>query len=551
MHWKHALAGLAAMLTVAQSKIVELDWDITYTTANPDGLMERQVVGVNGKWPIPPIEANTGDIVRINAHNSLDWVTSLHAHGLHQNGTVDQDGAPFVTECGIPPGDSRTYEYHLDQSGTYWIHSHVMGQYMDGLRTPFIIHNTEDPYQGKYDEDITVTVSDWYHNDSRINAAWFLSTANPDADEPIPQSAVIGDQQNPSYSFEPGKTYRLRVINMSGFLTFYFSIDGHDFDIIEVDGEYTHPYNAKNVYLSVAQRMSILVKAKESTNLNYNMHFDMDYTQMDDPPKDLQVNYTAPIYYDRSHDKFAPSEDIAIKSKFDDFNLRSFWNMNAVDPDSQYNITIEQQFTTDGLNRGMVNRIPFIGSPTPTLFTELTTGELANDARVYGPQGNAYITKHLDMVEIVVNNFDGDAHPFHLHGHKFQIVARSTEQNQWYDGVNKVGKWNTESPVQRDTIRVQGYGFAVIRYRSDNPGTWLFHCHIDWHFLSGMGVVMVENPDQAQQSMPIDPKLAQQCIQQGLFASGNAAGKEGLDLAGAPSGIYLPKDKPLLTPDDS
>lgn len=92
---------------------------------------------------MPTIEAEKGDTVVINVRNKLhDWVTTLHAHGLYQNGTGYQDGAPGVTEwydntciydmycllyhSGIPPGASRTYEYNLgDQTGTYWIHGHV------------------------------------------------------------------------------------------------------------------------------------------------------------------------------------------------------------------------------------------------------------------------------------------------------------------------------------------------------------------------------------------------------------------------------------------
>ncbi|KAI8149479.1 Cupredoxin [Fennellomyces sp. T-0311] len=532
------------------SKHIVHDWNISYVNVNPDGKFERKVIGVNGQWPLPIVEAKLGDTVIIHAHNTLDWPTSLHAHGLYQNGSAQQDGAYAVTECGIPPGASRTYEYKIEQVGTYWIHSHVQAQYLDGLRTPFIIHDPEDPYRNNYDEEIVITLSDWYHKDSRTNAKWFLSKENPDADEPVPQSGLISDQLNPSYKFEPGKTYRLRIINISGFITYYFSIDGHEFDIIEVDGAYTEPYRAKNVYLTAAQRMSVLIKAKDTTDVNYLIHADMDANQLDDIPDDLQLNLTALLYYDASHDNFAPSEDIGLKSAFDDFNLRSLANVHAVEPDATLNLTVEQQVVTDGLNRGMINRIPFISSPTPTLFTELTTGILANNSKVYGPQGNAYITKHLDMIELVVNNYDEDGHPFHMHGHKFQVVARSTEEYQWYDGVNRVGKWNLEKPVYRDTIRVQGYGFAVLRYRSDNPGAWLFHCHIDWHFFSGMGVVLIEAPDQAQKRMSVDPLLAEQCRQQGMFSSGNAAGKKGLDLSGAPSGIYLPEDKPLIPPDD-
>src|SRR5438105_1489947 len=41
----------------------------------------------------------------------------------------------------IPPGQSLTYNYTVQQNGTFWIHSHIGGQYPDGLRSAFIIKN--------------------------------------------------------------------------------------------------------------------------------------------------------------------------------------------------------------------------------------------------------------------------------------------------------------------------------------------------------------------------------------------------------------------------
>ena len=40
--------------------------------------------------------------------------------------------------------------------------THDMGQYPDGLRGPLIIHDPNDPYAGKYDEERVLSVSDWY-----------------------------------------------------------------------------------------------------------------------------------------------------------------------------------------------------------------------------------------------------------------------------------------------------------------------------------------------------------------------------------------------------
>jgi iron transport multicopper oxidase len=50
----------------------------------------------------------------------------------------------------------------------------------------------------------------------------------------------VGFNENATLPFQPGKTYRLRVVNTSTFSMFYFWIDGHDMEIIEVDGVSVH-----------------------------------------------------------------------------------------------------------------------------------------------------------------------------------------------------------------------------------------------------------------------------------------------------------------------
>ena len=78
--------------------------------------------------------------------------------------------------------------------------------------------------------------TDWYHDQSSDLLDSFLNQYNPTGAEPVPQSGLIKRTPNPSFNFVPGKTYRLRLINMSGFSMFYVSIDGHDLDVIEIDG---------------------------------------------------------------------------------------------------------------------------------------------------------------------------------------------------------------------------------------------------------------------------------------------------------------------------
>ena len=79
---------------------------------------------------------------------------------MFQNGTNWADGPQGVTQCGIPPGSSFTYNFTLEQNGTYWIHSHTLGQFPDGLRTPFVIHAKNETYT--YDAEYTVCRTHWY-----------------------------------------------------------------------------------------------------------------------------------------------------------------------------------------------------------------------------------------------------------------------------------------------------------------------------------------------------------------------------------------------------
>ena len=53
-------------------------------------------------------------------------------------------------------------------------------------------------------------------------------------------------------------------------------------------------------------------------------------------------------------------------------------------------------------------------------------------------------------------------------------------------------KESGQVPMTRDSINIEGHSYAVIRFRSDSPGLWLLHCHVDWHMVKGLGVVLQE-----------------------------------------------------------
>ena len=176
----------------------------------------------------------------------------------------------------------------IDQPGTYWYHSHTKGQYPDGWRGQFVVHDPENPYRDQFDEEVALTVSDWYHDHMPDLLSRFISFTNPTGAEPVPNAALMNDTQNLTISVEPGKTYFFRLTNIGAFAGQYFWIEGHTMRIIEVDGVYTDAAEADMIYLTAAQRYGFLVTAKDDASANFAIVGSMDeVSYLRTPDRDL------------------------------------------------------------------------------------------------------------------------------------------------------------------------------------------------------------------------------------------------------------------------
>jgi iron transport multicopper oxidase len=171
------------------------------------------------------------------------------------------------------------------------------------------------------------------------------------------------------------------------------------------------------------------------------------------------------------------------------------------------------------------NKLTYVAPKVPSLYTALSVGkEHAADPRPYGTFTLPHILKHNQVIEIILNNEDDGKHPLHLHGHNFQLVHRSGEDAGAYDPSSK-DLDIPESPMRRDTVVVEPNGNLVLRFRSDNPGVWLFHCHIEWHMDQGLITTLVEAPDALQGlADELPANHLQACKVGGVPTSGNAAG---------------------------
>lgn len=546
-----ALSWLALSTVICQAKTVTKDFNVTWVTGNPDGLFDRKIIGINGQWPLPVIDVDKGDQLIVNVYNGLgDRSTSIHWHGMFQNGTNEMDGPSMVTQCPIPPGSSFTYNFTVNQNGTYWYHCHTDYCYPDGYRQALIVHDKDAYFTDLYDAEYTITMSDWYHDMVDHLATSFVSVYNPTGAEPIPDAFLVNDSIGSSFPVEPNKTYLLRLINMAAFVGQYFYIEGHDFEIVEVDGVYTDPTPASLIYISVAQRYSILVKTKNTTDANYGMVTVADWNLLDTIPPTLQLNNTNWLEYNKS----APhtpavvnSTDTIVLNPLDDKTLVPNDRMPLLpEPDLEINVTVIMQNLDTGANFAFLNNITYTKPKVPTLYTVLSAGNESENAAVYGEFTHSVVLEHNQVVQIVLNNGDTGNHPFHLHGHNFQVIDRQPDYGpHYYDFLNgdpvPYDPSNhtafPEFPIRRDVLVLPPQGYFVVRFVADNPGVWFFHCHIDWHLSTGLGMLMIEAPTQLQERMTIPKDHLDACKAANVPTVGNAAGRTGaeiLDLKGEP-----------------
>ena len=139
----------------------EFDLTIAETPVNFTGT-SRLATTINGSIPAPTLRWREGDTVTLRVTNRLAEDTSIHWHGILL--PYQMDGVPGISFKGILPGETFTYRFKVQQTGTYWYHSHSGMQEQTGMYGAIVI----DPARGesiRADRDYVVQLSDWTDED--------------------------------------------------------------------------------------------------------------------------------------------------------------------------------------------------------------------------------------------------------------------------------------------------------------------------------------------------------------------------------------------------
>ncbi|KAK2736808.1 laccase, multicopper oxidase, benzenediol:oxygen oxidorectuctase [Onygenales sp. PD_40] len=472
-------------------------------TLAPDGV-EREVLAFNGTYPGPLIEANWGDTLIIHVKNDMEHNgTAIHWHGIRQLNSNDQDGVPGVTQCAIAPGETYTYKFQATQYGTSWYHSHFSAQLGDGLYGPLVIHG---PATANYDIDLgPIHITEWFHETS-----WVLwERHNKNGGIPLRPNAVAENglingtnvfpcdkEEDPNCTdsgkrsettFVPGKKHRIRVIDSQVDGWMRFSIDGHKLTVIAADFVPIVPYEAESIVLAPGQRYDVIVEANQAVD-NYWMRaiYVTGCNQLTVDNNDISgiIRYEgADTTVDPTTERWADIPNECADEPYD--NLVPYVQKNVGEAEQQETLKIGWFYEWDLVFHWAINTKHLMldwGQPT-NKFVYNNDSNYPDNYAIHKLTSTDKWTYWVIQDLAIVNAY----HPFHLHGHDFSILAQG--KGVFTKATVPV---NRRNPPRRDTATMPGTGYIVIAFETDNPGSWLMHCHIAWHASQSMAMQFVE-----------------------------------------------------------
>ncbi|KAG2336509.1 laccase [Suillus weaverae] len=466
---------------------------ISNKVISPDGFA-RSATLAGGTFPGPIIAATKGEHFAINVVNRLTndemlKSTSVHWHGISQNGTNYVDGVSFVTQCPIAQNHSFLHSFEArNQAGTFWYHSHYATQQCDGLRGALIIYDPEDPLSYLYDVDdetTVITLADWYHVVAPVLSHIIGTNANSTLINGLGRYQGGPNSDLAVVSVEYGKRYRLRIIAMSCDPNFLFSIDKHNLTIIEADGQLTQPLLVDSLQILAGQRYSAVLVANQPVD-NY-------WIRALPSTPGLSFNNgqsSAILRYNGAPVAEPTTNQTKSIMQLVENNLHAFINPGAPGIPEYGKADINLRMVVN--NTGgiySINGATYKPPTVPVLLQILSGAQHATDLL---PAGSVYVLEANKVVELTMLAVTvGGPHPIHIHGHSFDVVQSAG--NSSFNYVNPVRRDVVSSGLQNQQM--------VIRWVTDNSGPWFLHCHIDWHLDAGFAVVMAESPSDTQKHL--------------------------------------------------
>lgn len=411
----------------------------------PEGYGETGLWTFGGSLPGTELRFRQGDQLAIRVQNDLPQATSVHWHGLHVPNAMD--GVPDLTQTPIEPGQTFDYEFDLPDAGTYWYHSHQQSteQVERGLYGAIVIEEADGP---DVDADLTLVLDDILLTPEAKLAEDFDNPGGASHGGRLGNLILTNGTIDWRQTAHSGDRLRLRLINAATARVFQLGLSGMQGWVVAYDGmplvapqPVTEPFP-----LAPAQRIDLIVDVQADPGMQAHLvQYERDggYSQasFDISGRSASAARPAPMPLPMNPGWTAP--DLANAQNID---MRLEGGMMG-----QMRAATFQGETMDTralMQQGQFWALNGTAGMTDTPLARLSSGESAR---------------------MSLSNDTAFPHAMHLHGMHFAEIAP--------DG---------SFGALRDTILVMPRAAQDIAFVADNPGKWLFHCHMLSHQATGM-----------------------------------------------------------------
>jgi len=394
-----------------------------------------------GDGEVPPVlRLRRGDPFALRLDNRLDEPTTIHWHGLRIDNRMD--GVPFLTQPYVYGGDGFDYAFTPPDAGTYWYHPHcnTLTQMGRGLAGVLVV---EDPSDPAFDAEIVLNLRDW-----RLGGdGQFIAQFRP---RDAARAGTFGTvrtanwRQSPQYDAPAGGLVRLRLAATDVTRILALSVEGAEATVIARDGNPVEErFALDHLMIGPGQRLDLALRMPDAEGTVAVL-------------RDLRGTKPAAL---------ASFRAVGASLKRDVRDLAALAANPLPEPDLSAATQIPfilsasaEERPKDGIcgslgyNFWAINKVPWAddsGDPTAPL-AEMKAGR-------------TYIFN--------VENPTPQLHPLHLHG----LVFRPMNSNK-----------QAIRPHFSDTYLIQPDEKVQLALVADNPGDWVFHCHIIEHQKTGM-----------------------------------------------------------------
>lgn len=369
------------------------------------------------------------------------------------------------------------------------------------------------------------------------------------SDHPHRDCTEVGSVLLPHLDIMHGERHRIRFINVGGFAWFQVAVDEHeDLQVVEVDGTIVEPTLSSPLVISPGQRYSAVLRADHDEGAFW-LRAKMITSCFGGRklPENGIVEARAIIRYTKSietrhegHDDDAGSEgsddnededeqDLILPQTSSslpflpgcqDLSSTASFRPSPQQPapevaDHSWYLRVNLAIGDWRLQRGVLNSSSFRPNlKYPTLHRVLDGLAQNNESfAIGGVNAVAFDAKSelvisnnkVETVDIILQNMDENSHPFHLHGTRMWVLGQGHGYFPGYEAfgllpegkglIDRANSTVIRNPLKRDTITVENFGWVLLRFVADNPGVWLFHCHVIWHSEAGMGTQFLSRID--------------------------------------------------------